>query len=148
MIFDNKTTSTTIAPTGANVNALTCAQVTGAGDAPASAKLIAMDGHIWSTEMNGMQCKRIKSAIQGLSSGRQSDAIANLRTWEADGGLLNADIRNVVCTPFKSLTTYLTDLAANIAKLSLTDNNTNTKAITDADNSTKALMTATGCPTS
>ena len=106
-----------------------------------------MDGHIWSTEMNGMQCKRIKSAIQGLSSG-QDDAIANLRTWEDDGGLLNADIRNVVCNPFESLTTYLIDLAANIAKLSLTDNNTNTKAITDADNSTKALMTAAGCPTS
>ena len=147
MIFDNKTTSTTIAPTGDNVSALTCAEVTGAGDAPASAKLIAMDGHIWSTEMNGMQCKRIKSAIQGLSSG-QDDAIINLRTWEDDGGLLNADIRDVVCTPFKSLTTYLTDLAANIVKLSLSDNNTNTKAITDADNSTKALMTAAGCPTS
>ena len=147
MIFDNKTTSTTIAPTGDNVSALTCAEVTGAGDAPASTKLIAMDGHIWSTEMNGMQCKRIKSAIQGLSSG-QDDAIINLRAWEDDGGLLNADIRNIVCIPFKSLTTYLTDLAANIKKLSLTDNNTNTKAITDADNSTKALMTAAGCPTS
>jgi len=46
------------------------------------------------------------------------------------------------------LTVYLRNLALNIAKLSLTDNNTNTKAITDADNSTKALMTAAGCPTS
>jgi len=63
-------------------------------------------------------------------------------------GLLPSEFQDVVCNPFESLTTYLTDLAANIAKLSLTDNNTNTKAITDADNSTKALMTAAGCPTS
>ena len=153
IFFDNKTTSTTVYPTGDNVSALTCAEVTEGGDTLESAKLIAMDGHIWSTEMNGMQCNRIKTAIEGISgSTAQATAITKLKEWygkePAVRGLLPSEFQDVVCNPFESLTTYLTDLAANTAKLSDTDNNTNTKAITDADNSTKALMTAAGCPTS
>jgi len=150
IVFDNRTTSTTVYPTGNNVNNLTCTEATGAGGALASAKLIAMDGHIWATEMNGMQCERIKSAIKRLPSGEQAAAVTKLILWVSNGmgagGPLPSEFQEIVCAPFSSLKKYLTDLAANIAKLSLSGDST--KAITNAQTSTKVLMTAVGCPTS
>ena len=150
IVFDNKTTSTTVYPTGDNVNNLTCSVVDGADGALASAKLIAMDGHIWTTEMNGMQCERIKSAIKGLPSGEQAAAVTKLILWVSNGmgagGPLPSEFQEIVCAPFSTLKKYLTDLAANIAKLSLSGDST--KAITNAQTSTKVLMTAVGCPIS
>jgi len=147
-IFDNKTTSTTLSPEGDNASVLDCEKVTGADSDStlASAKLIAMDGHIWSTEMNGMQCKRIKDAIQGQDNASyKAYAYDNLTAWQQDGssGLLPDMFREEVCAPVVSLETYLTDLTANISKLSLSGDNT--KAITNAQTSTNTLMKAVGC---
>ena len=59
MLFDNETTSTSSVPTGGG---LTCTQVTGYNTDAAKAVLIKMDGHLWSSERNGMQCSRVKTA--------------------------------------------------------------------------------------
>jgi hypothetical protein len=131
MIFDNETTSKTTFPSGENLD---CTPVENVADA--ASVLIPNDGHIWEKERDGMMCARIKNAIEAL--GDQTAAIAGLA-----GGSLHSDIFETVCDPFDSLTTYLTDLTANIAKLSLSGDNT--KAITNAKTSTETLMKAVGC---
>ena len=138
-IFDNETTSGPI-PTG-SVNSLKCEDVEGADGALASAKLIAMDGHLWSTERNGMMCNRIKNAVNSLDNDTAEGAVVDAKYMA--GNKLHGDIFNTVCTPLDSLTTYLTDLTDNIAKLSLSGDNT--KAITNAKTSTNTLLETVGC---
>ena len=143
--FDKKTTSTTVSPEGGdNATNLTCTGVSNAN--LAGDKLIAMDGHLWSTEMYGMQCKRIKDAILGFDNITVAVyAYDNLTAWQVDGstGLLPDNFREEVCAPVVSLETYFTDLTDNIAKLSLSGDNT--KAITNAQTSTNTLMKTIGC---
>ena len=105
-----------------------------------------MDGHTWSTEMNGMQCKRIKDAVQGQDNASYKDyAYDNLTAWQDNStrGLLPDMFREEVCAPVVSLENYFTDLTANIEKLSLSGDNT--KAITNAQTSSNTLMKAVGC---
>ena len=108
-----------------------------------------MDGHLWSTERNGMQCARVLNAYNAADN--KTAAAAALATWVTNtssgdnDSKLPAPFYDAVCPSFDSLTNYLTDLAANILKLALPDNNTNTEAITDADNSTNELMRTIGC---
>ncbi len=144
--FDNGTTSTTVSPTGDDADNLDCAGVTGADETV----LVAKDGHLWDAERNSIQCNSIKNAIKGLKTVEEkADAITKLAEWsiKAEGarGLLPEEFRCEVCAPYNSLTSYLTDLAANIAEFPLSGDNT--KAITDADNSTKEMMKKIGCPT-
>jgi len=142
--FDKETTSTTVSPGGDNASDLDCAEVANVKDN--TSVLIAMDGHLWSTEMNGMQCKRIKDAIQGFDNITVAAyAYDNLTAWKDNDsrGLLPDLFREQVCAPVVSLQTYLTDLTANIAKLSFSGDNT--KAITNAKTSSDALMKAVGC---
>ena len=143
--FDKKTTNTTVYPDeGDNATNLGCTGVTNAN--LAGDKLIAMDGHLWSTEMYGMQCKRIKDAILGFDNITVAVyAYDNLTAWKdnTSRGLLPDNFREEVCAPVVSLETYFTDLTDNIAKLSLSGDNT--KAITNAQTSTNTLMKAIGC---
>ena len=143
--FDKKTTSTTVSPEeGDNATNLDCTGVSNAN--LAGDKLIAMDGHLWSTEMYGMQCKRIKVAILGFDNITEAIyAYDNLTAWidNASRGLLPDNFREEVCAPVVPLETYFTDLTDNIAKLSLSGDNT--KAITNAQTSTNTLMKAIGC---
>ncbi len=150
ILFDNETTSTNSVPLDPDDNlTLTCAPVTGWNSEAAVAKLIKMDGHLWSTERNGMQCARVLNAYNAADN--KTGAADNLTTWVRNtaGGdndsKLPPPFYDAVCPSFDSLTNYLTDLAANILKLALPDNNTNTEAITDADNSSNELMRTIGC---
>ena len=72
-------------------------------------------------------------------------ALAGWVTATADGSKvkLPAPFYDAVCPSFESLTDYLTDLAANIEKISLSGDNT--KAITNAKTSTDTLMKTIGC---
>ncbi len=141
IFFDNATTSATVSPTGDN---LTCAEVSGADETV----LVAKDGHLWDAERNSIQCNSIKNAIKDLPDGEKADAITKLAEWsikdEGARGLLPEEFRCAVCAPFNSLTSYLTDLSANIAEFSVSGSNA--KAITDADNSTTEMMKKIGCP--
>ena len=151
ILFDNKTTSTHSVPRPHtdNLTLLTCEPVSGYDSEASKAKLIKMDGHLWSTERNGMQCARVLNAYNAADN--KTGAADNLTTWVRNtaGGdndsKLPPPFYDAVCPSFDSLTNYLTDLAANILKLALPDNNTNTEAITDADNSTNELMRTIGC---
>lgn len=150
-IYDNATTSPDPFPAFctdcSHVDNLTCTQVD-ISDSDAQANLKAMDGHLWEKERNGMQCTRILGAIKGIDNAtEQTTAFTDLKAWvdNQTRGKLPEPFAATVCGPIGTLTTYLSDLALNIAKLSLTDNNTNTKAITDADNSTNELMKAVYC---
>ena len=143
--FDNGTTSTTVSPTGDDADNLDCAGVTGADETV----LVAKDGHLWDAERNSIQCNSITNAIKGLgTNAEKATAIAELKKWyakeEGARGLLPVEFRCAVCRPFNSLTTYLTDLTANIAEFSVSGSNA--KAITDADNSTTEMMKKIGCP--
>ena len=149
ILFDNETTSTYSVPRSPHDNlTLTCSEVD-ISDSDAQANLRAMDGHLWSTERNGMQCARVLNAYNAADN--KTGAADNLTTWVLNtaGGdndsKLPPPFYDAVCPSFDSLTNYLTDLAANILKLALPDNNTNTEAITDADNSTNELMKTIGC---
>jgi len=144
-LYDNATTSKYISPKGDNVTLLDCEQVDNVE--VAAAVLIPMDGHIWAKERNGMSCARMKKAIVGLPSDNYTAAYDNLTAWQTNGGLLPEIFREEVCTPVKTLTTYMTSLAANIIELKKTISlsGDNTKAITKADNSTNELMKAVGC---
>ena len=150
-IFDNATTSTETFPEldgGSGVDNLTCAPIV-ISDSDAQAKLIAMDGHLWEKERNGMQCARVLDAIKEASD--NATAVSKFNTWVSNGGTgaLPEPLATTVCGPIGALTVYLSNLALNLAKLGdILDNNTNTKPITDADNSTNELMKAVGCPTS
>tara|TARA_Y100001970_G_C14257843_1_gene876945 strand:- start:10792 stop:11754 length:963 start_codon:yes stop_codon:yes gene_type:complete len=142
MLFDNETTSTSTVPIGAGI---TCTQVTGYNTDAAKDVLIKMDGHLWSSERNGMQCARVKEAYDDADD--QAAAAAALANWvveAADGYVKLPDpFYDVVCPPFESLTEYLTNLALNIAKLSLSGDNT--KAITEAQTSSDTLLKTIGC---
>jgi hypothetical protein len=145
-IFDNKTTSTSTFPSG-SANNLSCTQVTNYDSADAKAVLVAMDGHLWTSERDGMQCTRIRSAMLAIPPDNQTAVLDNFTNRGVNGGLLPLDIRNTVCAPFDSLTTYLSHLALNLTELkkAISLSGDNTKAITNADNSTNTLMKTVGC---
>ena len=151
ILFDNKTTSTHSVPRPHtdNLTLLTCEPVSGYDSEASKAKLIKMDGHLWSTERNGMQCARVLNAYNAADN--KTAAAAALATWVTNtssgdnDSKLPAPFYDAVCPSFVSLTNYITDLTLNITELALPDNNTNTKAITDADNSTNELMRTIGC---
>ena len=115
----------------------------------AKEKLKAMDGHLWSSEMVGVQCRSIISAIEGTTwnSDNFSDLIDNLSNRGDNGGLLPISIRKTICDPVESLKKYILALVDNIdtigEKLSLSGDNT--KAITNAQSSTDNLTKAVGC---
>ena len=138
--YDNATTATAIVPSG---DSLTCSEVEGADSTEAQAMLKAMDGHLWNTERNAIQCQRMKTAIESLSSGDQTEVIEELATWATAGGLLPSAIRTAVCDPLDSLITYLSKLTDSVSKLSLSGDNT--EAITDAQTSTNTLLKDVGC---
>ena len=137
MIFDNKTTSGPI-PTG-SANSLTCPPV--ANVAAAASVLIPSDGHIWAAERSGTMCIRIKNAVDALQDDTTEAAVVQANYFT--GEKLHADINDTVCEPFDNLTTYLTDLTANIVKFPLSGDNT--KVITNAKTSTETLIKAVGC---
>jgi len=148
ILYDNGTTGDNMTPSG-TVDNLTCTNVTGDNGTEAKEKLKAMDGHLWSSEMVGVQCRSIKSAIEGTTwdSDNFSDLIDNLSNRGDNGGLLPISIRKTICNPVVSLKEYILALADNIEtigeKLSLSGDNT--KAITNAQSSTDNLTKALGC---
>ena len=140
--FDNGTTSKNTWPDISGED-LTCPKVD--NEASAGSKLKQMDGHIWTKERAARQCTLIINAYE--DSPNKEEALTNLQAWIADDekGLLPDPFDSAVCDPIESLTKYLIKLDANIEKFTLSGENT--KAITDADNSTKELMKEIGCPT-
>ena len=140
--FDVGTTSKNTWPAISGED-LTCPKVV--NEASAGSKLKQMDGHIWTKERAARQCALIKYAYD--NSPNKGDALTNLQAWIADDEreLLPEPFDSAVCDDIDSLTKYLTKLDANIKKFALSGDNT--KAITDADNSTKEMMKEIGCPT-
>ena len=138
-IFDNKTTSTSTLP---SVNNLSCTQVSDYASTKARVVLIAMDGHIWAAERDGMMCNRIKNAVDALA-----DNTTVVSASFKQGDKLHPHIFDTVCDPLESLTTYLSDLALNLIELkkAISLSGDNTKVLELADNSTKAMMAAVGC---
>jgi hypothetical protein len=138
-IFDNKTTSTSTLP---SVNNLSCTQVSDYASTKARVVLIAMDGHLWAAERNGMMCNRIKNAVDALA-----DNTTVVSASFKQGDKLHPHIYDTVCGPLNSMTEYLADLALNLTELkkAISLSGDNTKVIEKADNSTKALMAAVGC---
>ena len=139
ILYDNATTSTDTFPDNNSEGDLVCDNAT----ARTASELRAMDGHLWTSERDAMQCARMKSAIDALSELDQAAVLIELATWASAGGLLPTAIRSAVCGPLSSMTTYLTKLLASISKLSLSGDNT--KAITNAQTSSNTLMKAVGC---
>ena len=137
--YDNATTSTSMVPSG---TPLACGEVSGADGTDAAAMLKAMDGHLWTSESNGMQCARVKAAIEALDSG-QNAVLAKLDTWASAGGLLPTEIYSAVCDPLTSMTTYLSKLSDSASKLTLSGDNT--ASITSAQTSSNTLMINVGC---
>ena len=142
IIYDNATTSTSKSP-GGTPGSLTCTEVTGAGGTDAAAMLVAMDGHLWTSERDGMQCNRMKSAIDALNGSQQTAVLVALATWVSAGGLLPAAIRTAVCDPLESMTAYLSKLSDSVSKLSLSGDNT--ASITNSQTSSDTLMKTVGC---
>jgi hypothetical protein len=142
IIYDNATTSTSKSP-GGTPGSLTCTEVTGAGGTDAAAMLVAMDGHLWTSERDGMQCNRMKSAIDALSGSEQTAVLSALVIWASAGGLLPTAIRTAVCDPLESMTTYLSKLSDSVSKLSLSGDNT--ASITNSQTSSDTLMKTVGC---
>ncbi len=136
--YDNATTASAIVPSG---DSLTCSEVEDADSTEAQAMLKAMDGHLWNTERNAVQCELMKTAIQSLSD--STEVIEELSTWASAGGLLPSAIRTAVCDPLDSLVTYLSKLTDSVSKLTLSGDNT--EAITDAQTSTNTLLKDVGC---
>ena len=118
ILYDNGTTGDNMTPSGTAGN-LTCTNVSGDNGTEAKEKLKAMDGHLWSSEMVGVQCRSIKSAIEGTTwnSDNFSDLIDNLSNRGNNGGLLPTAIRKTICDPISSLTNYIVKLADNIDKI-------------------------------
>ena len=139
--YDNATTAASIVPSADGSLNLTCPEVDGADGDEAKAMLKAMDGHLWSTERNSIQCQLMKSAIDSLSSG-QAALVNELENW-SEGDALPEAISDLVCNPVNNLITYLSKLTDSISKLSLSGDNT--KAITDAQTSTNTLLKQVGC---
>ena len=102
-----------------------------------------MDGHLWTAERDGIQCNRVKSAIEALSAGNQTAFLLEFATWET-GKRLPDEIYDTVCDPILSLTTYLIKLTDSIDNLT-TLSGDNTKTITDAKTSTDNLTKTVGC---
>jgi len=148
ILYDNGTTGDNMTPSGTAGN-LTCTNVSGDNGTEAKTKLKAMDGHLWSSEMAGVQCANIKSAIDELHSGGDnvSDVLDNLSNRGNNGGLLPTAIRASICDPISSLSDYILKLADNIDKIAdnLSLSGDNTKAITNAQSSTDNLTKALGC---
>ena len=148
ILYDNGTTGDNMTPSGTAEN-LTCTNVSGDNGTEAKTKLKAMDGHIWSSEMAGVQCASIKSAIEELVSegDNVSGILDNLSKLGNNGGLLPLEIRTTICDPISSLTNYIIKLADNIDKIGtkLNLSGDNTKAITDAQTSTDNLTKTVGC---
>jgi len=146
LLFDNKTTSTNAVPIPLDNGTLACTQVSGYNNNSAKVLLTKMDGHLWSSERNGTQCARVLNAYNA-SDNKSAEATA-LANWvtATDGGqnvALPYPYYDIICPPFISLTESLTNLALNIAKLSLSGDNT--KAITEAQTSSDALLKKIGC---
>ena len=139
--YDNATTAASIVPSADGSLNLTCPEVDGADGDEAKAMLKAMDGHLWSTERNSIQCQLMKSAIDSLSSG-QAALVNELQNW-SEGDALPEAISDLVCNPVNNLITYLSKLTDSISKLALSGDNT--KAITDAQTSTNTLLKQVGC---
>ena len=148
ILYDNGTTGDNMTPS-VTVDNLTCTNVTGDNGTETKEKLKAMDGHLWSSEMVGVQCRSIKNAIEGTTwnSDNFSDLIDNLSNRGDNGGLLPISIRKTICDPVESLKKYILALVDNIdtigEKLSLSGDNT--KAIINAQSSTDKLTKALGC---
>ena len=142
--FDNGTTSKNTWPAISGVD-LTCPKVD--NEASAGSKLQKWDGHLWTKERAAMQCALIINAYDNEDAENKADALDNLKKWRDNEtrGLLPDPFDSAVCDPINSLTKYLTKLSDNIEEFSLSGENT--KAITDADNSTKKMMRELGCPT-
>ena len=151
ILYDNGTTGDNMTPSGTfdDLENLTCTNVSGDNGTEAKEKLKAMDGHLWSSEMVGVQCHSIKSAMKGLQwdSDNFSDFIDNLTKRGNIGGLLPIAIRKTICDPISSLTNYIIKLADNIAKIgdNLTLSGDNTKVFSNAQSSTDNLTKAIGC---
>ncbi len=144
ILYDNATTSTDKFPDNAT-GSLVCDEAT----ARTASELRRMDGHLWTAERDGIQCNRMKSAIEALPADNETAVLIELATWET-GEKLPSGIYDTVCEPILSLTTYLIKLTENINKLTLSGDNTtlsgdNTKAITDAQTSTDNLTKTVGC---
>ena len=106
--------------------------------------LKAMDGHLWTTERNSIQCLRMKTAIESLSAENQVAVLLELaNNWTPGEDLLPLAIRTAICDPLDDLLTYLSKLTDSVSKLTLSGDNT--KAITDAQTSTNTLLTKIGC---
>jgi hypothetical protein len=138
IIYDNATTSTTTFPNNES-GSLVCDEAT----TRTASELRAMDGHLWTAERDGIQCNRMKSAIEDLSPDNETAVLDNLTRWETGTKLPDA-IYLTVCEPILSLTSYLSKLTESIAKLT-TLSGDNTKAITDAKTSTDNLTKTVGC---
>ena len=141
--YDNATTATSIVPTADNSLNLTCPEVDGADGTEAQAMLKAMDGHLWTTERNSIQCNLMKNTIDSLTTSEKNAVLVELANWATAGGLLPSAIRTTICDPLDSLITYLSKLTDSVSKLTLSGDNT--KAITDAQTSTDTLLKQVGC---
>ena len=85
--YDNGTTASSIVPDN-DSGGLTCSEVDDADSTEAEAMLKAIDGHLWSTERNSIQCLRMKTAIESLSDSGKNTVLVELKNWESAGGLL------------------------------------------------------------
>ena len=141
IIYDNATTATSIVPDN-DSETLTCSEVDGADGTEAQAMLKAMDGHVWTTERNAIQCQLMKTAIESLDAEDIEGVTDELENW-AEGSELPGEITDLVCNPVNNLITYLSKLTDSVSKLTLSGDNT--KAITDAQTSTNTLLTKIGC---
>ena len=141
--YDNATTASSIVPDN-DSEGLTCSEVDDADSTEAQTTLKAMDGHLWSTERNSIQCLRMKTAIESLTSNNQTAVLLELaNNWTPGEDLLPSAIRSAVCDPLDDLITYLSKLTDSVSKLTLSGDNT--KAITDAQTSTNTLLKQVGC---
>ena len=149
-IYDNATTSEEAYPALCNgcnhVDNLTCTEID-ISNSDEKANLKAMDGHLWTKERNGTQCNSILGAIKGITDSDEQDAaFINFNAWvdNTSRGKLPEPFATTVCGPISSLTDYLADLTLNLEKLSSLSGD-NTKAITNAETSSDALLKAVGC---
>jgi hypothetical protein len=146
ILYDNATTSTTPIPDNSS-GSLVCDNAT----ARTASELRAMDGHLWTAERDGIQCNRLKSAIDALDNNTAAALVMDNLTKRKAGQQLPSAIYLPVCKPILSLTGYLDNLTESISKLAtLSGDNTtlsgdNTKAITDAQTSTDNLTKTVGC---
>jgi len=146
ILYDNATTSTTPIPDNSS-GSLVCDNAT----ARTASELRAMDGHLWTAERDGIQCNRLKSAIDALDNNTAAALVMDNLTKRKAGQQLPSAIYLPVCKPILSLTGYLDNLTESINKLvTLSGDNTtlsgdNTKAITDAKTSTDNLTKTVGC---